>query len=189
MAQPLGTYVSVIADSEGHAVAEAEDISRFPVIIVDPGFGTTDCFTVRAGVIGGVTTFTDVSMHEVFRRTVRKLEDIGISVTVPALQKLLADGKATQFDRRTRQGKQVDISPYLEEANRETALDCAERLATTYNYLLDYRTLIVAGGCPWLDIFKKYFAGLPGLNIISGTANDTLSPIFSNVRGYYMVIA
>ena len=43
-------------------------------------------------------------------------------------------------------------------------------------------------GAAWFNQIKNYYVGLATLKVISGTANDTLDGIFSNVRGYYFAL-
>ena len=50
----------------------------------------------------------------------------------------------------------------------------------------DYLVVTGGTGAAWFDMIKNHYSGIETLKVINGADNDTLLPIFTNVRGYYM---
>lgn len=189
MPQPLGTLLSVASTSDGQSTEDGIRLYSSATLIVDSGFGTTDCFTIRNQTIGQMETFDTVSMREVLQRTSDDIhKQYKVSIPVPAMQKMLEKGTVQVVDKKTFTSKNVDFTDILERNNLAVANECVQILAETYNYFSEYENVIITGGCPWFPVFAERLAGFEGLRVISGAQNDTLSPIFSNVRGYYLSI-
>lgn len=51
MAQPTGTLISVSTDNNGAQTPDYSAVTREPVVLLDPGFGTMDYFAFRGSEI------------------------------------------------------------------------------------------------------------------------------------------
>lgn len=190
MPQPMGTLISIATDRNGGSVPEAKKYFSSNLLILDPGFGTLDTFSIKNHYLDTSKTWNNLGMLRVLQETTRLIQErYDQVIPVPAMQKLLGEGVfKTRFDHQTKSIKQIDFTDILEEANK---LVCEEALNTVndfYNYLQDEDYLVITGGtgAAWFEYIKKYYNGIETLNIISGAVNDTIPEIFSNVRGYYM---
>ena len=106
------------------------------------------------------------------------------------MQKLLATGEVKCFDRKNRKTTLENFSDILEEASRNVCYEALNKIDNIYNNLFDHDYLVITGGTgdAWKSIITEYYSGMESLKIIHGNQNDMLSPIFSNVRGYYLYI-
>lgn len=190
MPQPMGTLLSASSTIDGQITEDGIRLFSTPTLIVDAGFGTTDCFTIRGQEIGQMETFDTISMREVLQRTSDDIhEKYGISIPVPAMQYCLETGTVEVPNRKEFKRTYEPFEDILFSNNAAVAEECLQTLAKTYNYFAEYKNIIVTGGCPWYPIFAERLSGYEGLKVVSGAQNDSLSPIFSNVRGYYLAIA
>ena len=78
----------------------------------------------------------------------------------------------------------------MKASNEKICKEMLEKIDTMYDNLIDYNYLLITGGtgAAWDDIIREYYQGMKNLTVISGEQNDRLSPIFNNVRGYYLYL-
>lgn len=203
MQQPMGTLLSITTDDNGNSIPDAVDYYSSALLIIDPGFGTFDCFSLKGAEMAGVETYTAYSMKQVFANTVEKIQaEYGTEIPVPTIQKYLDAGFFTQYDRKTRTGKNIPFEEILNECSREVAQAAVDKVCEVYGDLLEFKYLVITGGTgeAWYEEFANAFKGLPNLKIIPGNVNTDgilvdehgnktpLPFIFSNVRGYYMYL-
>lgn len=190
MSQPSGSLLSVSMSKDGKPIPESKDYFTKNLIVLDPGFGTTDEFIVKHGnVIGSGETFPELGMREVFARTCRDISNAyGVEILIPELQNKLDAGEVKVTDRKLMKSKRYSFAQFLEKNCREVCLETIERMKSIHDYFSDIDYIIGAGGTyeAWSDIFTDTFKDMEDLKIIPGNVNDmSLSNIFSNVRGYY----
>jgi plasmid segregation protein ParM len=192
ISQPMGAVISASKTDGGKTVlgANKKPFVEDRIIVVDGGFGTFDAISIYNRVVeGNGESFTDVGMHSVLSAlSERLLERYSVNISVHALQSTLEAGYVFAFDRSSRANRKVDISELLAECSREICNRALDKLDSSFNYLQNYRYLLATGGtcAAWLPYIKERYVGMQSLDIITGDQNDTLGPVFSNARGYYI---
>lgn len=190
MPQPMGTLISVATDRNGGPTPEAKSYFASNLLIFDPGFKTLDTFTISNHYVEDAKTWDNLGMHRVLTETARVIkEQYDTVIPVPAMQKLLGEGVfKTRFDYKTRTSKTIEFAGLLNEANKRVCDEALNTLDGYYNFLQNVNYLVVTGGtgAAWYKMIQNHYAGIDGLRVLSGAANDTIPEIFSNVRGYYM---
>lgn len=185
MAQPMGTLFSVTVDNNGQPVPEKKDCLRKAVVVFDAGFGTLDLFPIKNGRLEKSQTNQNLGMKRVMQDTCTALNDSGVNIEVPALQKYLETGFARYNTRKT--SRNVPFGDILRESSKKI---CAEAISwmTQTLWLPEYDYLIITGGTAdaWKDMIREELKEMETLEIIDGNCNDNLPYIFANVRGYYL---
>lgn len=189
ISQPKGTFFSVAIQKNGRWIPDVEKYLQSNVIIFDPGFGTLDFFPIRSRVVGTGETFPNLGMKRVFQETVDAIfEKYHTEIPVHALQKYLASGKITVFDRKTISSKEEDFGDILQEANERICKEAVRRMLDVIE-IQDYQYLVVTGGTgsAWSHLIREQLKGLTTLTILDGNMSDeSLSCVYSNVRGYFL---
>ena len=193
MPQPLGALVSASIDKNGKQIPDAAKYFSSNLIIFDPGFGTMDDYTVKQGnVVGNGETFSNLGMHEVFERTCTDIRNIyGVTLQVPELINKLVSGTVYITDRRQMKRTQKSFEEFLNQNCKQVCEEAIEQMKVIHDYFADTNYIITTGGTydAWKDIFDAKFAEMEGLHIIPGNANDdSITNVFSNVRGYYFYL-
>lgn len=190
MAQPMGSLYSVSIDNGCRQIPEARQYFGSNLLVFDPGFGTCDTFVIKNRVIDSYESFNNLGMKAVYKRLSDKIyEKYGEYIPVHAISKTLMTGYIQVLDKEAMQTETYSINELVKECSEEICKKAIERLQTTYDYLREFRYLLITGGAgeAWKESVRKHFAGMQGLKIIEGNQNDkSLPQIFSNVRGYYL---
>lgn len=189
MAQPMGSLFSASLNNDCNNVPDGNDYFESGTLVLDGGFGTLDMFAMRHRHIESSDTHDNLGMKAVFQRTADEIFDkYGVEIPVHIMQQYLKEGTVSKFNRAEMKTEKIDFSATLEKHNREVCMEAIEKVKSIYNNLLDYKYLLVAGGtgAAWYNIIKQHFAGMVDLKVINCWDNDTIPPIFSNVRGYYL---
>lgn len=191
MPQPMGTLASIATDKNGGPVPEAKKYFSSNLLIFDPGFGTLDTFEIQNHYPVSAKTWNNLGMLRVMEEAALTIkEEYNTLYTVPSMQKLLGDGYFKQrVDlRKTRKVEGEEFAKIIEDASRKVCMEALKTLDGYYNFLQDYDYLVITGGtgAAWFKMIQNYYSGIETLKIIDGAINDTISGIFSNVRGYYM---
>jgi plasmid segregation protein ParM len=190
MPQPMGSLYSASINNECKPLQESKEYFRAGILGLDPGFLTVDTFVIRNGGIKSFDSFDTFGMKMVYKRLSDQIKNkLGVHIPVHAIQKVLLDGYVQVFDKKKMQTTNVPIAELLEQSNREVCEGAIEKIKVTYNYLQDFKYLLVAGGTgeAWTEYIAQHFSGMHNLNIIFGNQNEpSLPQIFSNVRGYYL---
>lgn len=188
MSQPKGSLLSVCLNNDGQMTKNARDILRSSILVFDPGFGTLDLFELNNGCVIGGETIDTLGMKQVFKETLKLIrEKYSKELSISALQKYLADGTINTYNRRTLTSSNHDFALLLEQASEKICLQAINMLSE--RDLSMYKYLIITGGtgAAWAEMIKEKMKGLSTLNICFANTNDnSISIIFSNVRGYYM---
>jgi len=192
MDQPMGSLIAVSTDRNGGMIPEAKLYLKSNVLVIDPGFGTMDTFNIVDRRVAG-ETWEDLGMNAVLQDVCDVLAEnpeYHTKVTVPAIQKCLERGVVRIVDKKARKAYDKPFANILEKSSEKICNSMLLKLDETYDGLISYDYLIVTGGlgAAWFNQIKNYYVGLETLKVISGTANDTLDGIFSNVRGYYFAL-
>lgn len=191
MAQPMGTLLSISTDNEGKPIKDAAKYFKSNMLIFDPGFGTLDIFNIKNRLIESTETFDHLGMKRVLTETANTIfKRYHQEIKVPAMQKCLATGTVTCFDRKERRTTLVAFDDILDDCNKKVCYEALTKIDSIYNNLFDYDYLVVTGGtgAAWSDIITDYYKNMSNITIIKGNQNDDLPYIFSNVRGYYMYL-
>ena len=191
MPQPMGTLLSISTDNTGKSIPEASKYFKSSMLIFDPGFGTLDVFNIRNKMIESTETFDHLGMKRVLTETSNTIfKRYHQEIKVPAMQKCLATGTVTCFDRKERRTTLVAFDDILDDCNKKVCYEALTKIDSIYNNLFDYDYLVVTGGtgAAWSDIITDYYKNMSNITIIKGNQNDDLPYIFSNVRGYYMYL-
>ncbi len=191
MAQPLGALISASVGKNGRPSPDAKKYFSSDVIVFDPGFGTVDTYYVHLGNVmkEACETYNDLGMHEVFIRTCNNItEKFRKTITPTELESRLNEGTVKIVNKKEMTSQLFDFSEILENNSRQVCSEVIEQMKSTYNYFERTDYIIAAGGTfeAWKDIFADAFRSMTSLEIVSANINDnSLSNIFSNVRGYY----
>lgn len=189
MAQPMGSFFSAAFSSDGKQLPSAKKLFSSNLLIFDAGFGTVDIYSIRNRQIESSQSFDDCGMKAVLTRTSDAIaKKFGVTVPVHTMQKNLRDGCIRVFSRKKKTSEDKPFADLLEQASKDVCQNAIERLDSAYNALLDYDYLLVTGGtgAAWQDYIMDSYAGMQHLKIITGSQNENLSHVFSNVRGYYL---
>ncbi|MBQ1509210.1 MAG: ParM/StbA family protein [Erysipelotrichaceae bacterium] len=189
MPQPKGTLFSVAKDSLHRFIREASAYFRKNVLVIDGGFVTLDVFPIRNGRVAGEQTIENLSMQEVLKRTIGKInEAYDTDISLVGFQKCLGDGYVKIHDKFS--SKNQSFGELLEASNREVCDEALETIGGLF-HLYEYPYIIVTGGtgAAWNGMIREKLKGIEGLTIINGNQNDErLAFLFANVRGYYMFL-
>jgi len=190
MPQPMGSLYSAVISDSSKPLPDAGEIFHSGILGFDPGFGTVDTFVIRGGTVQSYDSFDNLGMKAVYKRLSDQIGNTyGVHIPVHTVPKILFDGYVQVFDKKTRSTENIAIADMLEQCNRAICDEALAKLDATYDYLQEFKYLLVAGGTgeAWADYIADYFAGLRNLKIIFGNrTNPSLLQIFSNVRGYYL---
>ena len=189
IAQPKGTLFSLAYDNHGHRAVNADKIFNSKILIFDAGFETLDLFNIRKIELDSEETFTEFGMRQVFTETTNAInKQYGIEIPVPVLQQNLKSGTFRKFDRKSLKSVEEPFADILEEASNTICDKAIGKIRSLYSDMVYHDYLVLAGGTgeAWFDRIADTFKDLETLKCISGTQNDSLPSIFSNVRGYYM---
>lgn len=185
MSQPMGTYYSVVINDDGKITPNIKEYSGSKLMVFDGGFGTLDKFLIENNSLSSTDTDANLGMKRVFEET-RKLiqQELGVTISIPAMQNVLKSGKVRVTDYITLDVQDYEIDGYLEKAN---AMVREEALKSIWTYAPKLRYLIMTGGTgsAWYEYFKQKLR-IPGLEVITGNANNNLPAVYANARGYYM---
>ena len=189
MAQPMGSFFSAAFTNDATQLPSAKHLFSSNLLIFDAGFGTVDIYSIRNRQIESSQSFDDCGMKAVLSLTSDAIaKKFGVEIPVHAMQNALRDGVVRSFNRKERKTAYRPFADLLEAASEKVCKNALSRLDSIYNYLYDYDYLLVTGGtgAAWQDMIAEEYEGMETLKIISGSQNDDLSHIFSNVRGYYL---
>ena len=186
----MGSLIAVSTDKNGNPVPNAKKkYLNGNVMVLDPGFGTTDIFNISERQVT-CDTWDDLSMNAVLQDVCNTLHDdpgYKVKMTVPAIQKCLEKGTVRIIDKKLRKAYDKSFATILAESSQRICDGMLAKLDETYKGMWYHDYLIVTGGlgAAWFDQIKEYYKGIETLKVISGMENDNLDGIFSNVRGYY----
>lgn len=192
MAQPMGSFFSAALTNEAEQLPSAKKLLSSNLLIFDAGFGTVDVYSIRNRQIESSQSFDDCGMKAVLMGTCDAIQmKYHTEIPVHAMQKYLREGHIKTFDRKLRTSSFKPFDDLLEKSAEKVCDEALDRIEAMYNTLRDYDYLLVTGGtgAAWYDRIVDRYAGMESLKIVTGSQNDTLSHIYSNVRGYYLVQA
>jgi len=184
MSQPMGTLTSLLFDDNAKPTPHAIPLMKSNLLVFDSGFGTLDTFFIRANQLESKNTNPNLGMKRVLTET-RDLiaQDLNVSVSIPAMQRVLRDGVVKVNDLMTLQTKEYPIDDYLAQANKKV---CMEALESIKDYVFNIKYLIMTGGTSeaWIDEFRKRLQ-TTGVEVLSGKTGSNLPVVYANARGYY----
>ena len=190
MDQPMGSLISASMDRNGGPVPDATKYLNSNALVLDPGFGTCDTFNILNHRVTNNNTWDDLGMQRILLDTCHDIYDkYHEEITVPAMQKCLAEGTIRVRDRKNRTCKPMPFGEILEANLKSVCDEMLQTIDENYDGLMDHDYLIVTGGLgdAWFNRIKNYYSGNEALTVVAGNCNDPeLEGLFSNVRGYYM---
>lgn len=184
MSQPMGTLTSLLFNDDATPTAIAVPLMKSNLLVFDCGFGTLDTFFIRANQLESKNTNPNLGMKRILTETRNLIEqDLNVSVSIPAMQKVLKDGVIKVNDLMTLETKEYPITEYLETANKKV---CNEALESIKDYVFNIKYLIMTGGTSeaWIEEFKRRLS-TTNIEILSGRVGSNLPTIYANARGYY----
>lgn len=189
--QPVGSIYSASKKDDGTTIlcSDGYPYINHKILVLDGGFGTLDIFSVTNRVVDSSNTFNDLGMRAIFEGVTQEVfEMYGKEVHPHTLQKYLARGFIPISDRRTRSTKELDINDIFARHTHNTCVKAMERIETAYNNLEEYDYLLVTGGtgAAWFDDICERYKNMQTLQVINACQNPEISPIYNNVRGYYI---
>ena len=186
MYQPMGTFYSIVFDNDGKMTPAVKDYMNSNLLLFDGGFGTLDKFLVCGKELKIKDTNSNLGMRRLLDET-RKLilEDIGVDISIPAMQTCLKTGEVKKTDIINLKVDSYSIDGYLEKANELVREEAFESIK---DYVFDIKYLIMSGGtgAAWCDYFKERLKGISSLKVIPGNQGSNLPMVYANARGYYM---
>ena len=203
--QHMGAYWSTLFREAYQKSNDFSEIAASNTLVLDGGFGTFDIY----GIIGKspqlVSTYTDFSMKEVFKRTTNEIKDkCDKLVPIPLLYKYLDDGKIRyvkfvknsagiidQTDPNCLEPRSIEFSDILLNHSNEVAKKALSAIRADTNNFSAYKSVILSGGtlAAWAGIFRPYIEKF-GIKVYSaGRYCKNFGECFSIVRGYYMRLA
>ena len=189
LSQPMGALFSASFSDECKPFPEAKDYINSGTLGLDPGFGTVDTFVIRGGTVQSYDSFDNLGMKMVYKLLSEKILNAhGVHIPIHAIPKILIDGYVPVLNKKLKQTENIYIADMLEQCNNAVCDEAIEKINATYNYLMDFKYLLITGGTSeaWGDRLIEHFSGIKHLQVIFGNkANPALSQVFSNVRGYY----
>lgn len=184
--QPAGTLYSICYDESGKAVPEAEKYFTSSGLVMDPGFGTLDTFPINGR--GNSYETYELGMKNVLEEAASAINsEYGINLSITAMQKCLKEGCVRALDRATLTSNEYPIGEILNAANKKVCDAAIGQILNSYNYLMDYRYLVITGGTgdAWKDMIRDKLKNISTLEVVDGNRNSSLPMLYSNVRGYY----
>ena len=191
MAQPMGALWSIACDNDGKFVKDAAKYFNSKVLILDPGFGTVDWFTIMNRNTQGYETFDDLGMKKILEKTVNYINNMyGEEISIVKMQSVLKTGTFNHVDTDTMSQEVIDITEILNRYNDEVCYEALTRGKQLYNFFKDFSYLIISGGtgAAWMDYIQDHLKNMTALTVLPDIVNDTLPNMFANVRGYYMYL-
>lgn len=191
MAQPMGALWSIACDNDGKFVKDAVKYFNSKVLILDPGFGTVDWFTIMNRNTQGYETFDDLGMKRILEKTVNYINNMyGEEISIVKMQSVLKTGTFNYVDTDTMSQEVVDITDILNRYNEEVCQEALDRGKQLYNFFKEFNYLVVSGGtgAAWMEHIQDHLKNMTALTVLPAIVNDTLPNMFANVRGYYMYL-
>ena len=181
--------MSVLLNKDAAYIQGYRKFMNGKLLVLDPGFSTCDCFSIQGRAVVDQQTFNDLGMKEVLLRTSKDIRrNYNVQVLLPKMQEILQNGSVIKLDKKTMSTTEYNIADMLEKNSADVCQEMLARIDHSYNYMLDYDVLIVAGGTgdAWYDQIQQHYKNIKRLVITTGVQNDTLPNTFANVRGYYL---
>lgn len=192
MPQPMGTLQSICTSNTGAKIFESKNYFSKNLLIIDPGFGTLDTFSVMNGYPKGHETYADLGMKAILQEVSEKIFTLYKQrIPVPVMQKYLETGeiKVIEKDKGRIKTSKKCIDDILLECSQMICERAIDKIMTVYNNLFEYDYIVITGGtgAAWFSYISNYFDEMETLKVIAGNQNNTsLDFIFANARGYYM---
>ena len=131
-------------------------------------------------------SFDNLGMKAVYRRLSDQIgSTYGVYIPVHAIPKVLIDGYVQKFDKKTMSTENVPVADMLEQCNKAVCYEALEKLMATYNYLQEFKYLLVTGGTgeAWNDYILESFSRMQNLKIILATGTTHRCRKFSPMCG------
>lgn len=188
--QPIGSVYSASKKSNGKTVMASNGKTYIDsrTLVLDGGFGTLDIFSIINRKIDNSNTFNDLGMKAIFEKTSADIfRAYGKEIYAHTMQSCLETGLVTVYDRKNRSTREYDISGLLEKSNEDICNRALNKIESAYD-LEDYDYLIVTGGtgAAWMPYIKARYEKMSTLEILCANQNEPISPVYNNVRGYYI---
>lgn len=172
-AQPVGAFVDFMASANMPGLAQSN------VLVVDPGFGSTDWALIHSGNLRDSGSGSSFQAMSVVLEGAAKLinADLGSRITLDPLEIALRNGEDVIYVY----GEPVTITPYLERAAEPVVgrvIDDILRQSRTEAGHIDV-ILLTGGGARF---FQKALKGA----INGPKIHHMPDPVFANARGYYV---
>ena len=185
-------------DGRERLIPGAKTIFQRNVLVIDPGFGTTDTFAVNKGLLSQDTseTFSELGMRAVYEKTCARIrEKYGEDIQVFELYNYLEKGYISVPDRESKRRfarRNIDFSDIIDQCSAEVCDSLINKLAKSNDNFKSTDIIIGSSGGfdAWGGIFKDALSGIEGLTLIPANHRDpSLSLIMSIAYGYFAYAA
>lgn len=198
--QPSGTFRSILMDDNMKPMSYTAKLYSGSMLIIDPGFLTLDYFTyIKGKMIGEGSTDNNYGMKAIFDNAIFRINKHCSENNLTPISELSAVEFQKQtlskgfFYARDKHGipQQVDLYPFLTEAVESFGKEAIKKIARTLPLdFIEYDVVVLTGGTGkvWYDIFDDFLKiNAPNTTLLRGNSADHYeSPIYANVRGYYI---
>lgn len=195
VSQPFGTLWSLITDIDGNIVNN-ELLSSTNILIFDGGYHTIDTFFNKSGCKGTSSTWTDIAMNEVFKRTANKIYTATQEKVSLRQYELIKNIRGV--DSRSVPGivpfknQKYSYEQDLTNSLEEVAKEAINQLLIIYEDLDDISVIVCTGGTgkAFYPIFKKNLhVDVILAEKIDGNKYEKFNTVFSNAIGFYKCLA
>jgi plasmid segregation protein ParM len=189
--QPIGSVYSASKKNDGSTVYcnDGKTYIDYNVLVLDGGFGTLDIFSVKNRSIDSTNTFNDLGMKAIYEGAAQEIfERYGKEVYAHTLQNYMEEGTITVFDRKRRATQEKDITQIIAKHTKLVCEKALNKIESAYDNLENYDYLLVTGGtgAAWYNQILARYKNMETLTVIPANQNDKISPVYNNVRGYYI---
>lgn len=188
ISQPFGTLWSLAANIYGDVV-NSELFDSKNVLIFDGGYHTVDTYFNKAGAKGTSTTWTNIAMNEIFKKTRQKIykgTNESRFIRQYEIVKYLKTQRPGEVPYGNRQWYVFDRD--LIENTEEIAKEAIRQLMITYDNLADVDVVVCTGGTgrAFYPIFKKNLR----VDVLlaekqDGDKVENFDAVFANVVGFF----
>lgn len=177
ISQGEGAFYDFVLDSQGNIIKEHQSLVSGQVMVVDPGYRTTDIVTMENGrYIEPMSTHLKKGVNQIHQEVLRLIMNkLNIKLEIGDMDKIVREGKLYYGTQ------EHNIVPIIEQAVKPFAEDIVDNLITTSDEKLPFmqRVLLTGGGAALIYPYVK--------SLLKETINVTLldNAEYSNVSGYY----
>lgn len=173
VAQPVGAYVDYMVNAGPEAVMQSN------VLVVDPGFGSTDWALIhRTNLREGASGSSFQAMSVILESAAKAINaDLGSRITLDPLEMALREGRSTIFIY----GEERDIRPYLDRAADQVVAKVIDHMlgqSRTEAGHIDM-VLLTGGGA-------QFYKGAVERAITGPKIEVMPDAVFSNARGFFL---
>ena len=169
--QPFGAGMDLLLDDKG--AIKDRILASSTMAIIDPGFGTTDVYTMNSlSPVEKLTFTTPTAMNQVYRLLSSKIEEkFDVSLPLYKIDEIMTSGKFRKF------GNTYDMSSLIKWALQSTAEQLLSEIFNKWKNMHEIDIIYVAGG-GGIALFPYLSDSFSNIHLIEDSQ-------WSIARGYY----